>query len=361
MSQIYVIYRPEDSRKRSQEIILALQKRYGKSNIKSPDYNGYIDVYQIEEAVKKTNYLIVVIGNYWSDIVDEQGKNLLHSVYDPVHMAIATAIKSRKRIIPILTDGASMPRSSLLPRELRPLTRLEPITVEKNASVSKALNKGLKDIVKRNTLNQITDISKYFGTPSKPRKSTSPQQRLRQTPAQRQPRNWRQWLSYGVLPTAALVLIAISMAVMFVPNTVEVSVETVAEEPIVALATIEPTSTATTMTRRDSTVTESPVMIATLQRTTITVDNASQLEPIVSDVQNVAMSETFWFSQDESLFIFVSPELQEVQLVDVTTNELLRVLEFAPETPLYIALNPEETILYVLDGNGISTWGISEE
>lgn len=357
MSQIYVIYRPQDSRKRSQEIISALQKLYGKSNITSPDYDSYVDVYQIEQQVKKTNYLIVVIGNYWADMVDEQGNNLLQSVYDPVHMAIATAIQSKKRIIPILTDGASMPRGARLPHELRPLTRLDPIQIGKNESASKKLNKGLKDIIKRSKFQQIPDMGRYLNVPTR---KAQPQQRLRQP--QRPNRDWKHWLTYGILPTIALAVIAFGMAFMLIPHKATVSstttnsVETV---PEVILATTVPISTATIMTQKESTVTESPPIIATVERISITIDNASQLQPIASDTQNISIDEqTFLFSQDESLFIFVSPELKEVQLINVATNEILRVIEFTPETPLYVAFNPDETILYILDGTGITTWGI---
>lgn len=356
MSQIYVIYRPEDSRKRSQEIISALQKLYGKSNITSPDYDSYVDVYQIEKQVKKTNYLIVVIGNYWADMVDEQGSNLLQSVYDPVHMAIATAIQSKKRIIPILTDGASMPRGARLPRELRPLTRLDSIQIGKNESASKKLNKGLKDIIKRSKFQQIPDIGKYLHVPNR---KAQPHPRLRQP--QRPSRDWKHRLTYGILPTIALAVIAFGMAFMLIPNKVSVSSTTtnsVEAVPEVVLATTVPISTATIMTQKESTITESPPIIATVERIPITIDNAGQLQPIASDAQNISLTEPLVFTEDGSLFIFVSKDLKEVQFINVATAEILRVIEFSPATPLFLALNPDETILYVIDSTNLTTWGI---
>ena len=68
MPQIYVIYRPEDTRKKSRDIIGVLEKTYGASNTHSPDYDGYVDVYAIEKDVKQADYLLVInrqlLGRY---------------------------------------------------------------------------------------------------------------------------------------------------------------------------------------------------------------------------------------------------------------------------------------------------------
>jgi len=354
MPQIYVIYRPADSRKRSQEIIASLKKSYGASNIKYPDFDGYVDVYAIEQEVKKSQYLLVIIGNYWADMVDETGQNLLKSVYDPVHMAIATAISSRKHTIPILIDGADMPSRQRLPREIRAITTLKSITIEKNANISKALNKGLKDIIKRTPMSRFPDFNAQIKLP---KRTTTPQQpRLRQS-VQPQ-RDWQHWFKRAVLPTFALAFIAMSIAFMSIPRPIDPPSSQ--ESVPVSLATIAPTSTATTMTRRDSTVTEVSPQIVTPQHEQITVANAGRIQELSREADNLSLSDTFIFSQDQSLFIFASPELKEVQIIDVATNEILRVIEFAPETPIYIALDDTETYLYILSNDGISTWGILE-
>jgi len=355
MPQIYVIYRPEDSRKRSQEILSALEKQYGANNIKSPNFDGYLDVYQIEQDVQKSQYLLVIIGNYWADMVDETGQNLLKNVYDPVHMAIATAINSRKRTIPILVDGASMPRASRLPREIRPITALDPITISKNENLQKALNKGLKDTIKRGALGRLPDITSQFAMPKQSSASTPPRLR-RQSISPR--RDWQYWFKRGVLPTIALAIIGFSLALMLVPRTVETSVVASRESLPTLIPTVAPTSTATIMTEQNSTVTELAPTITTTQMPPITVETAEQLQEITGETAQLDSTANFIFSEDETLFIFVSQELQEVQLIEVATNEILRVIEFSPDTPLYVALNDDETRLYVLSSAGISTWGI---
>jgi|GEM_PF-2321992 len=368
MPQIYVIYRPEDSRKRSREIIENLKKQYGKTNVLSPDFDGYVDVYQIERDVQKSHYLLVIIGNYWGEMVDENGQNLLKSVYDPVHMAIATAISAHRRTIPILVDGASMPRSARLPRELRPITILEAIKIGKNDNISKALSKGLKNIIKRNSLSRLPDFANAIQLPQ--RTTTTPRQ-----PSQRRPtvqpqlhrpappnRNWQYWLKSGLLPTTTFAIIVFIFVLMLIPSNVEKNVILGTDEVPVSLTTIAPTSTATTMSRRDSTVTENSPQIVTLVRQQITLANVRQIQELDGESRSTLnSSDTFIFSSDQTLFIFASPELQEVQIIDVATNDILRVIDFAPDTPLYVAFNADDTILYILSNTGISTWGIAPQ
>ena len=356
MPQIYVIYRPEDTRKKSQEILETLKKTYGAFSIKSPNFEGYVDVYQIEGDVQKTDFLLVVIGNYWADLVDESGVNLLRSVYDPVHMAIATAIQSRKRIIPILVDGASMPHRTRLPRELRALASQDPIKLEKNGALSKSLNKGLKDIIKRDSLVKVPDFIAQAKIRKRPTTSISNSRRLHtQIPQQ----NWQHWFKRTVLPTATLIIIALAMVIINIPDNNEAPVADTSDPFTPVLATIAPTSTATTMIQSDLTATENPTTILTQSRPQISVDNAGQLTLSEPDMVSLTQPALVVFSEDRSLFIFVSPELQEIQIQDINSGINLKTITTAPNTPRAIQLNEDETLLHVLLNDGqILAWGI---
>lgn len=347
MPQVYVIYRPEDARKKSKEIIATLEKTYGASNIQSPDYEGYVDVYAIEQDVQKTDFLLVIIGNYWADMVDESGVNLLNSVYDPVHMAIATAINSHKRAIPILVDGASMPHRSKLPRELRKLTTQEPVKLDKNANLAKSLNKGLKDIIKRDSRLNVPS----FVTQVKLPKRTPPvrQPRLRQpTPQQnRQYRRNRAMLAVIIV----LAIIAIVVVLMIMPIDVESTV-------------VQPSNPVTEMPTRPTRIapTSTPTLIpptAIPTRSKITVENASQLTLIEDNNVKISQTELVVFSQEYTLFIVLSQELQEVQIREFATNNILKTIFTAPHDPIAIQLNADETRLLILLSNGqVTSWGI---
>jgi hypothetical protein len=56
----------------------------------------------------------------------------LENPEDFVRVEIATALKRKIRVIPVLVDGASMPRSSDLPDDLKLLARLNALEVSHN-------------------------------------------------------------------------------------------------------------------------------------------------------------------------------------------------------------------------------------
>jgi hypothetical protein len=64
-----------------------------------------------------------VIGKQWLPSVDEAGKRRLDDPDDFVRLEIATALKRNIRVIPVLVDAASMPRSNDLPDDLKLLVR----------------------------------------------------------------------------------------------------------------------------------------------------------------------------------------------------------------------------------------------
>jgi hypothetical protein len=67
--------------------------------------------------------LIAVIGQRWLNSSDEEGGRRIDHPEDSVRLEIATALKRNIRVIPVLVDGALMPRSSDLPDDLKLLVR----------------------------------------------------------------------------------------------------------------------------------------------------------------------------------------------------------------------------------------------
>jgi TIR domain len=104
-----------------------LANRFGKERV-FIDVDG-IDpgadfVAVIDDALSKCVVLIVVIGNGWSNAADSTGVRRLDDPEDLVCQEIERALARHTLVIPILVDGASMPRAADLPESLRPLARL---------------------------------------------------------------------------------------------------------------------------------------------------------------------------------------------------------------------------------------------
>jgi hypothetical protein len=83
----------------------------------------------IEESVGSCDVLIAVIGRRWLISSDEEDRRRLDNSEDFVRIEIATALKRGIRVIPVLVEGVSMPRSGDLPDDLRSLLRRHALEV----------------------------------------------------------------------------------------------------------------------------------------------------------------------------------------------------------------------------------------
>jgi hypothetical protein len=77
----------------------------------------------ITRAVGACAVLLAVIGREWLTITDAHGQRRLDNPNDFVRLEIEAALTRNVRVIPILVDGASMPRADELPDSLARLER----------------------------------------------------------------------------------------------------------------------------------------------------------------------------------------------------------------------------------------------
>jgi hypothetical protein len=90
---------------------------------------GVDPVVYIEQQLQRCSAILVMIGSDWSRVTDHQGNRLLDDPQDLVRVGIATALKQRKHIIPVLIQNATMPQENELPEEIRFLAGLSGISV----------------------------------------------------------------------------------------------------------------------------------------------------------------------------------------------------------------------------------------
>ena len=82
-----------------------------------------------ETTVAKCDVLIAVIGKNWLISKDDHANRRLDDPADFVRKEIGAALKRNIRVIPVLVDGASMPRWTDLPDDLKPLVRRNALKV----------------------------------------------------------------------------------------------------------------------------------------------------------------------------------------------------------------------------------------
>jgi hypothetical protein len=77
----------------------------------------------ISNAVRRCDILLAVIGHQWVTTEDEDGARRLFEADDLVRLEIEAALNRDIRVIPVLVDGAAMPKVQDLPPSLTTLAR----------------------------------------------------------------------------------------------------------------------------------------------------------------------------------------------------------------------------------------------
>ena len=129
---IFINYRREDSAATAGRLHDRLVQVFGWKNV-------FMDVDQIpagidfvahlNNQVAASNVLLVIIGPHWLDVKDEAGQRRLDQPDDFVAIEIEAALSRDIRVIPVLVDGASIPKANELRDSLKPLVRRQAIDV----------------------------------------------------------------------------------------------------------------------------------------------------------------------------------------------------------------------------------------
>jgi TIR domain len=122
---IFISYRREETAYPAGWLFDRLVERYGSEVFKDVDSielgDDFVDV--INKAVGSCDVMLVLIGEEWLTIRDEEGRRRVDNPDDHVRLEIEAALAREVRVIPILVDGATMPRADELPPSLAKLVR----------------------------------------------------------------------------------------------------------------------------------------------------------------------------------------------------------------------------------------------
>ena len=126
MAKVFICYRRNDAGHAAGRVHDRLEQELGRDLL-------FMDVDAIplgadftkilREEVAKCDVLLAVIGANWLDVRDERGNRRLDESDDFVRIEIATALQRDIPVIPILLDGARIPKADQLPSDLQELTR----------------------------------------------------------------------------------------------------------------------------------------------------------------------------------------------------------------------------------------------
>jgi tetratricopeptide (TPR) repeat protein len=131
-TKIFINYRRQDSIDIAGRLHDRLTQAFEQKNLFMDVDNipaGVDFVAYLNSQVTACDVILVVIGRNWLDAKDESGRRRLNNPDDFVTIEIAAALARNICVIPVLVDGARMPKASELPASLKPLARRQAIEV----------------------------------------------------------------------------------------------------------------------------------------------------------------------------------------------------------------------------------------
>lgn len=124
MRAIFISYRRNDSEGEAGRLFADLVTHFGEASV-------FMDVAAIDigrdfrkaidESVAGCGVLLAIIGRDWIDAKNEEGQRRLDDQSDFVRLETASALKRNIPVIPVLVQGAKMPRAEQLPDDLKEL------------------------------------------------------------------------------------------------------------------------------------------------------------------------------------------------------------------------------------------------
>jgi hypothetical protein len=133
--RIFMSYRREDTSWAAVSLFDRLADHFGRDKIfKDVDSIGLGEDFAqtITTAVESCDALLALIGNQWLMVTDQNGRRRLDNPSDFVRLEIEAALTRGVLVIPVLIDGALMPREDQLPESLAPLTRRQALELNPN-------------------------------------------------------------------------------------------------------------------------------------------------------------------------------------------------------------------------------------
>jgi TIR domain len=123
-AKVFISYRRDDSAGYAGRVRDRLERERGR-NLLFMDVDGiplgtnFSKV--LHEEVAKCGVLLAMIGPNWPDARDEHGNRRLDDPNDFVRIEIAAALQRNIPVIPILLEGARIPKADQLPEDLKEL------------------------------------------------------------------------------------------------------------------------------------------------------------------------------------------------------------------------------------------------
>ena len=137
MPRVFISYRHSDSQTPAVLLHERLEKEFGGGRVfldRSDLAPGAKFPEEIEAFIRSADVMLIMIGPRWLDARDALGRRRLDDPHDFLVQEIAWGRDAQIAFLPLLIDGASMPRRRELPPTLRGLADLQGFVLQPYAS-----------------------------------------------------------------------------------------------------------------------------------------------------------------------------------------------------------------------------------
>src|ERR1700704_6243730 len=118
--RIFLSYRRDDCAVHAGRLAENLRDRSGDEVFLDIDTIGLGEnfVTRIEREIGRCDVLLVMIGDDWLTLTGRDGRPRIFDPLDLIFLEIKSALERDVPVVPVLVEGASMPRPEQLPDEL---------------------------------------------------------------------------------------------------------------------------------------------------------------------------------------------------------------------------------------------------
>jgi len=124
--KIFINYRRELAHGEALHLSTILTRRFGRNRIfiDTHGIDGFSDWLNVlKQQVAGSAAMIAMIGPGWLDVTDDEGNRRLDNPEDFVRFEIAEALSRDIPVLPVLLDGAELPKREQLPENMRGMLR----------------------------------------------------------------------------------------------------------------------------------------------------------------------------------------------------------------------------------------------
>lgn len=132
IGRIFINYRREDTEASAARINDKLTQAFGESSVffDIDDIPAGVDFVEVlQKQIDTCDVFLAVIGRRWLGFTDQNGRPRLDDSNDFVRTEIRSALKRGIPVIPVLVDGAQMPRPGDLPADIDALRRRQAVEI----------------------------------------------------------------------------------------------------------------------------------------------------------------------------------------------------------------------------------------